>query len=58
MSQPALGLRKIQVSLSQESIQHLIDSLQKGEQVTVIGGDETNYATRLTIIPEKGSRYS
>jgi len=58
MSQPALGLRKMQIFLSQSSIEKLIDDLLKGEQVTVIGGDENNYATRLTITTEKGARYS
>jgi hypothetical protein len=59
MSQPALGLRKMQIFLSQSSIEKLIDDLLKGEQnITVIGGDENNYATRLTITPEKGARYS
>jgi hypothetical protein len=59
MSQPALGLRKMQIFLSQSSIEKLIDDLLKGERnIIVVGGDENNYATRLTITPEKGARYS
>jgi hypothetical protein len=59
MSQPALGLRKMQISLSQSSIEKLIDDLLKGERnIIVIAGDENNYDTRLTITLEKGARYS
>jgi len=59
MPQSSLGLRKMQISLSQSSVERLIDALLKGERdIIVIGGDENNYATRLTITPEKGARYS